>query len=183
MSIMRSLDGRAVITRRAGLGLAALALAGGLGLGVPSHPALAQAKPVLVFAAASLKNALDEIAGQYERETGRKVTISYGASSALARQIEAAAPMSPTPDRARPSLNPSGSSTRYGAIQSEKPAAAGRPKAHPAAIAACQASGSAIQFPASPRWTNPTASPPAPPAAASRIASAIKPAPGRSGSR
>ena len=92
MSIMRSLDGRAVITRRAGLGLAALALAGGLGLGLPRPPALAQAKPVLVFAAASLKNALDEIAGQYERETGKKVTISYGASSALAKQIEAAAP-------------------------------------------------------------------------------------------
>ena len=47
---------------------------------------------MLVFAAASLKNALDEIAAQYERETGKKVTISYGASSALAKQIEAAAP-------------------------------------------------------------------------------------------
>jgi molybdate transport system substrate-binding protein len=92
MSIMRSPDGRAVITRRAGLGLVALALFGWLGPGLPSRPALAQAKPVLVFAAASLKNALDEIAGQYERETGKKVTISYGASSALAKQIEAAAP-------------------------------------------------------------------------------------------
>jgi molybdate transport system substrate-binding protein len=92
MSIMRSLDGRSLITRRAGLGLAALALAGWLGVGLPSGPALAQTKPVLVFAAASLKNALDEIAAQYERETGKKVTISYGASPALAKQIEAAAP-------------------------------------------------------------------------------------------
>jgi molybdate transport system substrate-binding protein len=92
MPIMRTLDGNAVITRRAGLGLAALALAGGLGLGLPTRPALAQAKPALVFAAASLKNALDEIARQYEKETGKKVTISYGASSALAKQIEAAAP-------------------------------------------------------------------------------------------
>ena len=33
MSIMRSPDGRSVITRRAGLSLAALALAGWLGLG------------------------------------------------------------------------------------------------------------------------------------------------------
>jgi molybdate transport system substrate-binding protein len=81
-----------LITRRAGLGLAALALAGWFGLGVPGSPALAQAKPALVFAAASLKNALDEIAAQYERETGKKVTLSYGASSALAKQIEAAAP-------------------------------------------------------------------------------------------
>src|SRR5262245_38481445 len=92
MSIERSTDGRSRLTRRAGLGLAALALAGWFGLGPPSRPVLAQAKPVLVFAAASLKNALDEIAGQYERETGKKVTISYGASNALAKQIEAAAP-------------------------------------------------------------------------------------------
>jgi len=92
MATMRSPEGRSWITRRAGLGLAALALAGWFGLGVPGRPALAQVKPALVFAAASLKNALDEIAAQYERETGKKVTISYGASSALAKQIEAAAP-------------------------------------------------------------------------------------------
>ena len=92
MATMRSPEGRSLITRRAGLGLAALALAGWFGLGVPGRPALAQAKPALVFAAASLKNALDEIAAQYERETGKKVTISYGASSALAKQVEAAAP-------------------------------------------------------------------------------------------
>jgi len=92
MATMGSPEGRSLITRRAGLGLAALALAGWFGLGVPGRPALAQAKPALVFAAASLKNALGEIAAQYERETGKKVTISYGASSALAKQIEAAAP-------------------------------------------------------------------------------------------
>jgi molybdate transport system substrate-binding protein len=92
MATLRSPEGRSLITRRAGLGLAALALAGWYGLGVPGRPALAQTKPALVFAAASLKNALDEIAAQYERETGKKVTISYGASSALAKQVEAAAP-------------------------------------------------------------------------------------------
>jgi molybdate transport system substrate-binding protein len=43
---------------------------------------------VLVFAAASLKNALDEVNTAY----GRPVTASYAASSALARQIEAGAP-------------------------------------------------------------------------------------------
>lgn len=50
------------------------------------------AEPVLVFAAASLKSALDEIAAQYEAETGHDVTLSYAGSSALARQIGAGAP-------------------------------------------------------------------------------------------
>jgi molybdate transport system substrate-binding protein len=56
------------------------------------HTATAQTGPVLVFAAASLKNALDEIAGQWTKEAGKQVKISYAASSALAKQIEAAAP-------------------------------------------------------------------------------------------
>jgi molybdate transport system substrate-binding protein len=79
-------------TRRALLGFIVLTLTGSMGLALARRPALAQAKPVLMFATASLKNALDDIAAQYERETGRKVSISYGASPALARQIEAAAP-------------------------------------------------------------------------------------------
>jgi molybdate transport system substrate-binding protein len=54
--------------------------------------ATAQSQPVLVFAAASLKNALDEIAGQWARETNKQARISYAASSALAKQIEGAAP-------------------------------------------------------------------------------------------
>src|SRR5262245_28970269 len=56
------------------------------------RPAAAQGQPVLVFAAASLKNALDEIAEQWTKEAGKQVKISYAASSALAKQIEAAAP-------------------------------------------------------------------------------------------
>jgi molybdate transport system substrate-binding protein len=47
---------------------------------------------VTVFAAASLKGALDEQAKAFEATTGHKVIVSYGASNALARQIEAAAP-------------------------------------------------------------------------------------------
>lgn len=43
---------------------------------------------LLVFAAASLKNALDEVNSAYSKP----VTASYAASSALARQIEAGAP-------------------------------------------------------------------------------------------
>lgn len=51
----------------------------------------APAGPVLVFAAASLKNALDEAAVAYKAETGEAVVASYAATSALARQIEAGA--------------------------------------------------------------------------------------------
>ena len=50
------------------------------------------AADVTVFAAASLKEAMDEQAKQFEAGTGNKVIVSYGASNALAKQIEAAAP-------------------------------------------------------------------------------------------
>jgi molybdate transport system substrate-binding protein len=47
----------------------------------------------VIFAAASLKNALDEIAAAYAKEPGKAAPrISYAASNALARQIEAGAP-------------------------------------------------------------------------------------------
>jgi molybdate transport system substrate-binding protein len=56
-------------------------------------PLLAHAAPpVTVFAAASLKNALDDVAHAYESATASKVVVSYAASSAIARQIEAGAP-------------------------------------------------------------------------------------------
>ena len=55
-------------------------------LGVP-----AQAADITVFAAASLKNALDDAAKAYEAKSGDKVVISYAASSALAKQIEGGA--------------------------------------------------------------------------------------------
>src|SRR5712691_2875878 len=59
---------------------------------LPIGPAAAQPRDVVVFAAASLKNALDNIKTQYERDIGKHVIISYAASPTLARQIEAAAP-------------------------------------------------------------------------------------------
>jgi molybdate transport system substrate-binding protein len=62
-----------------------------LGLGVPG-PASAQSGNVLVFAAASLKDALDSVAAEWRKETGKTAVISYAASSALARQIEQGAP-------------------------------------------------------------------------------------------
>jgi molybdate transport system substrate-binding protein len=53
---------------------------------------LARASDITVFAAASLKNALDDAVTRYQAKTGRKVVVSYAASSALAKQIEAGAP-------------------------------------------------------------------------------------------
>ncbi|MBX9682494.1 MAG: molybdate ABC transporter substrate-binding protein [Hyphomicrobium sp.] len=47
---------------------------------------------VTVFAAASLKNALDAVAADYLQRTGSKVSMSYAGSSALAKQIELSAP-------------------------------------------------------------------------------------------
>jgi molybdate transport system substrate-binding protein len=76
-------------TCRAGALVAGLLLAFA---GVAGEPAAAQGRDVLVFAAASLKNALDDVNAEYLRQTGRKVVVSYGSSPALARQIEAAAP-------------------------------------------------------------------------------------------
>src|SRR3954451_10839510 len=61
-----------------------------LGAGTASAPA--QSRDVLVFAAASLKNALDEVAAQWQRESGKKVAISYAASNTLIKQIEQGAP-------------------------------------------------------------------------------------------
>jgi molybdate transport system substrate-binding protein len=55
-------------------------------------PALAQDKSLIVFAAASMKNALDDIDAAYTAKTGVKVVASYAASSALAKQIEQGAP-------------------------------------------------------------------------------------------
>ncbi|HEY0334610.1 MAG TPA: molybdate ABC transporter substrate-binding protein [Stenotrophomonas sp.] len=50
------------------------------------------AAPVTVFAAASLKESMDEVATAYQQATGTPVRVSYAASSALARQIEQGAP-------------------------------------------------------------------------------------------
>jgi len=72
--------------RRIGILLLALIFAAPL-LGQP-----ARASDITVFAAASLKNALDDAVNHYETKTGVKVVVSYAASSALAKQIEAGAP-------------------------------------------------------------------------------------------
>jgi molybdate transport system substrate-binding protein len=60
-------------------------------LGVLATPAVAQ-DTLTVFAAASLKNALDDVDAAFAKAAGIKVTASYAASSALAKQIEQGAP-------------------------------------------------------------------------------------------
>ncbi len=57
-----------------------------------STPSQAEDKTLTVFAAASMKNALDEADAAYTAKTGVKVSASYAASSALAKQIEQGAP-------------------------------------------------------------------------------------------
>nr|WP_246139407.1 molybdate ABC transporter substrate-binding protein [Phaeobacter marinintestinus] len=57
-----------------------------------SLASVALADNVTVFAAASLKNAMDDVAQAYEAQSGDDVVVSFGGSSALARQIQQGAP-------------------------------------------------------------------------------------------
>ncbi len=57
-----------------------------------SRPAYSQERSILIFAAASMKNALDEVAAVWSARSRAEVKSSYAASSALAKQIEAGAP-------------------------------------------------------------------------------------------
>jgi len=59
---------------------------------IATSPATAQAKPVTVFAAASLTEALQEIGDLWMKARGIEVRFSFGASSLIARQIEEGAP-------------------------------------------------------------------------------------------
>ncbi|MGY3237364.1 MULTISPECIES: molybdate ABC transporter substrate-binding protein [unclassified Bradyrhizobium] len=73
--------------RLAGLFTAFVMLAG-----TTLSPAGAEDRTITVFAAASMKNALDEVDAAYTAKTGVKITASYAASSVLAKQIEQGAP-------------------------------------------------------------------------------------------
>jgi molybdate transport system substrate-binding protein len=57
-----------------------------------AQEANARDKSVTVFAAASMKNALDEVNAAFSKQNGIKVVASYAASSALMKQIEQGAP-------------------------------------------------------------------------------------------
>lgn len=78
----------ASISRRALLALGLFATS------VTGLPSLASAagKPVTVFAAASLKDVLTRIAADWKAQTGKQATLSFAASSALAKQVESGAP-------------------------------------------------------------------------------------------
>src|SRR5678815_4219809 len=80
-----SLSRRTLLVASAGVTAALL-------LAAPSKPTEAQGSDVLVFAAASLKNALDAVNAQWAKETGKKTVISYASRPALAKQIEQGAP-------------------------------------------------------------------------------------------
>jgi molybdate transport system substrate-binding protein len=77
-----------VIGRRLILAVAAAAVV------ITGAPAVgvAQDKTITVFAAASMKNALDDVNNSFSRQSGIKVVASYAASSALMKQIEQGAP-------------------------------------------------------------------------------------------
>ncbi len=63
------------------------------GLATPlAAPQAQAADPIVVFAAVSLKGALDGAVALYEADGGAPVTVSYAGSSALAKQIESGAP-------------------------------------------------------------------------------------------
>jgi molybdate transport system substrate-binding protein len=72
--------------------LAATLFAVPAGIGLDLCSAAALQKTITVFAAASMKNALDDINAVYTKKTGVKVIASYAASSALMKQIEQGAP-------------------------------------------------------------------------------------------
>ena len=60
--------------------------------GWSASPCFADDKILTVFAAASMKNALDEIDAAFTAKSGVRVAASYAASSMLAKQIEQGAP-------------------------------------------------------------------------------------------
>ena len=68
------------------------ALAAAVVIAAAPLAANAQDKSITVFAAASMKNALDDVDAAYTKQSGVKVVASYDASSALMKQIEGGAP-------------------------------------------------------------------------------------------
>jgi molybdate transport system substrate-binding protein len=68
------------------------AFAAAIAVAALPQAAVAQEKSITVFAAASLKNALDEVDSLFTKQSGIKVIASYAASSSLMKQIEQGAP-------------------------------------------------------------------------------------------
>src|SRR5262249_54849816 len=87
----RQCEDRMVSRHKLICGGAALAVAAAVAWGTAAPPAKAK-DDIGVFAAASLYDALDAINAAWQKESGKKATISYAASSALAKRIEEDAP-------------------------------------------------------------------------------------------
>jgi molybdate transport system substrate-binding protein len=81
-----------VLTRNAVLAALAAALAFAARAPAAQAQDKTQEKSITVFAAASMKNALDDVDAAFTKQTGIKIVASYDASSALMKQIEAGAP-------------------------------------------------------------------------------------------
>ena len=78
------------VVRKLGHILAAMAAA--IAIAATPRFAVAQEKSIIVFAAASMKNALDDVDAAFTKKSGINVLASYAASSALMKQIEQGAP-------------------------------------------------------------------------------------------
>jgi len=61
-------------------------------ISLAAAPQVSAQETLTVFAAASMRNALDDVNAAFTKKTGVKITASYAASSALAKQIAQGAP-------------------------------------------------------------------------------------------
>jgi molybdate transport system substrate-binding protein len=68
------------------------AFAAAIAFAIAPPAAKAQDQSITVFAAASMKNALDDVDAAFTKKSGVKIVASYDASSALMKQIEGGAP-------------------------------------------------------------------------------------------
>ena len=75
-----------------GLAIAAVVLTRSVFCGADAAAAPDTASPPVVFAAASMKTALDAAAAAWKADTGKTVSIAYASSATLAKQIEQGAP-------------------------------------------------------------------------------------------
>lgn len=79
-----------VLCRPIAVAVATILIAAALTVGVARHAAAAD--EILVFAAASLKTALDEVATAWANKSGARANIAFAGSARLARQIRQGAP-------------------------------------------------------------------------------------------
>ena len=80
------------MAKRQRLGGLSLTAAAPVTAGLPSMPTRAQETEMIVFAAASSKNARDAVNTQRRQQTGNTAVIAYAASPAPASQIAEGAP-------------------------------------------------------------------------------------------